>query len=102
MAVTYRGVVSADQPSASQPAPDRDATRRDGLARVRRRPSIPAFLITGAVLGAIVGALFAQTTGNGGYSASAGTAYVAVLFAIVGLVLGAIAIIYLDHRADRH
>lgn len=73
---------------------------REPLAQIRRRPNIPAFLITGAGLGAILGVLYAGTTDNGDYSDTAGTAYCAIIFGILGLLLGALAAIYLDHRAD--
>lgn len=94
---------STQRPAAPHAGSDDPVTprRRSGVARVRRRPNIPAFLVTGGLVGLILGVLYSYTTGNGGYSDTAGTAYVAVVFAVFGVLIGALLVIFLDKRADR-
>lgn len=72
-----------------------------GLAKVRRRPNIAAFLVTGGIVGVILGVLYSKTTGNGPYSTSTGTGYVALIFGVIGVLIAALAVIVLDKRADR-
>lgn len=69
--------------------------------KVYRSPNIVAFLLTGAVIGIIVGAILGSTGENGTYSGWSGVGYLAVMFGGLGALLGGIAAIIADWWAHR-
>lgn len=83
-------------------ADERPAMNRDGvpLARVRRAPRVMPFLLTGAVIGALVGLFVSLDGGDGGnYTASSSTGYLVVLFGALGTLLGGLAFVVADRRS---
>ncbi len=112
----------AGQAAGQGAAPDapRDAAREDGTGpagsgesaptqvrrlRIRRSVNYPAFLLTGAVVGVIVGGLLeflgpGGTTETGGavYTAISSLSYLAMFFGLVGCLIGGIVALVLDRR----
>lgn len=82
------------------PADNRLVVSKDGtpLAKVRRSPSVVAFLTAGFVVGAIVGAVLALGGGEGNYTASSALGYFIVLFGGLGTLLGGVAFVLADRR----
>lgn len=76
-----------------------DETQR--RRKVHRSPNIVAFLLTGAVVGIVVGAILGSTGENGTYSGWSGVGYLAVMFGGVGALLGGVAAIAADWWAHR-
>lgn len=80
----------------------RKVMSKDGvpLARVRRTPSVLAFLITGFGLGAAAGLMVSIFGGEGGnYTENSSFGYFVALFGFLGLLLGGIAFAIVDKRA---
>lgn len=69
--------------------------------RVHRAPNFAAFLITGAVIGFVVGALFAIAGPNPtdqGYGSAQLVGYIGFSFAAIGAVLAGVGAVMLDRR----
>ena len=72
------------------------------LARVRRTPSVVAFLAAGFILGALAGLLLSVFGGEGGnYTPDSSAAYFFMLFGSLGALLGGVAYVIADGRAQR-
>lgn len=76
------------------------------LIPVRRRPKLAPFLLTGGVLGIIAAAIVANLPSGdgsvgGSYSVLTTFGYFAAIFAVLGVLLGAVVAVLLDRRADR-
>ena len=100
-------VKKAESKQQNVQSPQGDTRRvmsKDGvpLARMRRRPSPLAFLLTGFALGAILGLLAAFFGGQGGnYTQGSSAGYFAALFGSLGALLGGVAFVFADKRAYR-
>lgn len=101
----------APETAAAQVTPERPdgpapLGRPGDRLRIRRSVNYPAFLITGAILGFIVGGLIelfgpsAQLTdaGEAIYTPASTFSYIGVLFAMAGALLGAVVALVLDRR----
>lgn len=74
-----------------------DETR---LRRVRRRPRFRVFLLSGAVLGFLVGAaLSVMGPPDARYGAGATLGFVGLAFACLGTLLAAVVAVLLDRRS---
>lgn len=69
------------------------------LARVRRAPKVWPFLVTGFVLGAIVGLVLSMRGEGGNYEPASASGYMAVLFGGIGLLLGGVVFVFADRRS---
>lgn len=67
----------------------------------RPLPRLLPFLITGAGLGALAGLLVASFGGTSQYSANQELGSMAVVFGMLGLLLGAVAYLVADRRSRR-
>ena len=67
--------------------------------KFRRRPNFPAFLITGGLVGLIVG-FFLSVSGqpDARYAASAALGFLGLIFAALGALAGGILAVLLDKR----
>lgn len=82
-------------------ADNRTVLSKDGipLARVRRSPNAVAFLVTGFILGALVGLLIDIFGGQGGnYQAQSVTGYMLVFFGFLGTLLGGVVYLIVDKK----
>jgi len=74
-----------------------------------RRPRFLPFIVTGAVVGFVIGAVVAlggwfadpSPTVASNYAPSAGAGYLGLLGAVLGGLLAAVAAVLVDRRADR-
>lgn len=99
---------TATDPSVDQASPgsERPLGRPGDRLRVRRSVNFPAFLLTGAFVGFILGGLiefFGPTavdpqTGAPVYTMTSAFSALAAIFALVGTVIGAVVALVLDRR----
>ena len=92
--------------SGHSPAPEPAASPETEVGysqgRIRRAPSIPAFMILGLVVGLIVAFVSVWFgPGNPSYTFEAVFGVVAVIFGAVGTALGALLGLWLDRRSDK-
>lgn len=85
----------------SKPTRTAPAMNADGvpLARVRRAPKVWPFLVTGFVLGAVIGLVLSMRAEGGNYEPASASGYMAVLFGGLGLLLGGVVFVVADRRA---
>ncbi|WP_144791141.1 hypothetical protein [Kocuria palustris] len=95
---------TADSPSTQHAgsAAAADDGREQTTLTYRRAPKAPVFLVLGAVLGLLVG-IVAGVLGSGNVSFTTGqvVGYMATIFALLGLALGAIAYVIADRVSVR-
>lgn len=86
--------------TSAQLVDDRLVVSKDGvpLARVRRVPSLVAFLVTGFAIGAIAGLIVSVLTAGGNYTDASSMGYFAMLLGGLGALLGAVAYVIADGR----
>ncbi|MDF8265638.1 hypothetical protein [Luteipulveratus flavus] len=82
-----------DVPPGSEPRPQ--------LRRVRRTPNFARIMITGGVIGVLLG-LWVGSRGEGGtYSGATAMGFLAVVFGGLGVLLAGVIAILLDRRTLR-
>lgn len=69
--------------------------------KVYRSPNIVAFLLTGAVIGIIAGAIIGALGDSGDYTDWSAVGYLAVVFGSLGAMLGGVAAVLADWWAHR-
>ncbi|MFC6715363.1 hypothetical protein [Branchiibius cervicis] len=69
--------------------------------KVYRSPNIVAFLVTGAVIGIILGAIVGASGDSGDYTDWSAIGYLAVVFGSLGALLGGVAAVLADWWAHR-
>ncbi|RNI25244.1 hypothetical protein [Flexivirga caeni] len=87
-----------------EPDHERDVPPERRVVRipVRRTPNFLRFIITGAVIGFIVGAIIASSGADAdGYSARTGVALIGGILAAVGALLAAIVALLLERILNR-
>ncbi|WP_157508875.1 hypothetical protein [Luteipulveratus halotolerans] len=85
----------------SDAEPDPSERTRTTLRPVRRAPNFAQFLITGTVVGVLLGLWVGSRDGSGGYSDTTAMGFFAVIFGGLGALLaGAIAVL-IDKRSLR-
>ncbi|MBB2894188.1 hypothetical protein [Flexivirga oryzae] len=87
-----------------QGKPDEQDDARERVVRypVRRTPNFLRFIITGAVLGFIVGAIIATSGADAdGYSAQTGIVLIGAILAAGGALLAAIVALLLERLLNR-
>ncbi|AKU18691.1 hypothetical protein [Luteipulveratus mongoliensis] len=78
-----------------------EPTAKPTLRPVRRAPNFAQFMITGGVIGIIVGLWIGSRGDSGGYTDTTAMGFLAVIFGSLGVLLaGAVAVI-LDRRSLR-
>lgn len=93
----YRGGVKSrvEPPANNEPAKIKGVP----VARTRRAPRPIPFLLSGFIIGGIIGWFFGKGGDNGGYTDNAGASYLFLLFGVMGLAVGGIAFILFDRRS---
>ena len=78
-----------------------DPTERTTLRPVRRAPNFAQFLISGAVVGIILGLWVGSRGGAGDYSDTTAAGFFAVIFGGLGALLAGAVAVVLDKRSSR-
>lgn len=93
-----------DQDEPTGPAGQGGERRQPRVVRrrVRRAPDFRRFIITGAIVGLIVGVIIANTGPDAqGYSARTGAALIGGVLAALGALVGAIVALVLERLLNR-
>jgi len=67
--------------------------------KVRRSPNFTAFLITGALIGLVIGFLLSLRNPDPRYDASAAVGYLGLMCAGLGMLVGGLIAVLLDRRS---
>jgi len=87
-----------------QDKPEKQDDAQDRVVRypVRRTPNVLRFVITGAVIGFIAGAIVATSGANAeGYSPRTGIALIGAILAAIGALLAAVVALVLERLLNR-
>lgn len=96
------GFPAGANPEPGRPDPTPESPATGPRLRVRRAVNYPAFLLSGAVAGFVLGGLLellGPTVSTGSvYTRESSLAFVAVLGALLGVVVGGVVALLLDRR----